>query len=205
MRYLSALGAWSIRVGLCLAMCGVLIGLQAVYVLAAPPQREIAVQDTTQLWAQLLTAGVVLAVGTAVIGMFFRFKDKALEQASEDRQMAARAVLEAKEAVLKRTDEDKDALARDLGKISADVTKLTHTLEGVSGFGGILPAMVIAERRRHDLNNQMAAILLLVQEMARALGEVTGRLGVPFDAKDLQQDIANARKKNDALRNGERP
>lgn len=202
MRFLVGFCQWCHRVGVLLAIAGLVLAGRA---LAARPQGPaVSVQDTGGLWAQLVTAGVVLAVGVAVIRMFFTFKDAATRQAEDDRRANHRALQEAKDALLARTDEDKDELARELGKIGGNVQELNHALKGVGGYGGLLSAMLTHERRRHDLNNQMAALLLLMQHMVRVVGEVSGRLGVKFDQAEVQSDLNDLKRKNDALRNGER-
>lgn len=183
----------SFRIGLVLVTLGLVLAVRAAYLLAQVP--AVAVRDESSLWAELLNAGIVLLVGAAVIGMFFRYKDAAIRQAELDRQAGAKALQEAKDAVLQRTDQDKEELARDLGKISTEVTEMNHALKGIAGYGGIMADMVKQERRRHDLNNQFTVVLLMMHEMASAIGKACGRLGIDFDEAEMQKDIADLQRR----------
>lgn len=99
------------------------------------------------LWGQLLNSGIMLAVGGAVITIFFRFKDKITDQVNEDKLAAARAVLEAKQEL----DEKLDDLTR-------AVEVVRNELLGMDGKSGLISEIGVSRERRHRMANMLTTL-----------------------------------------------
>lgn len=141
-----------------------------------PP--PVPTQDTGALWAQLLTAGVILAIGVWAIKEFLKFKEAAEKSMAEGTKESARRLQEVKD---------------DLG---IKVTELNHALMGVAGHGGILAMADADQRRRHDLANHIHRIAHVLSEVVRLQGLICQRLDIPYDAQLGQ----NLERKGDGTR-----
>ena len=183
---------WCRRVAVVITAIGLLLLGRTLVLLAR--QEPQPVKDQSQLWAQLVTAGLVLGVGVWAIKTFLQFKDEAVKQAAEDRIAAASKAEEVRTVAITKAEEVKAALATQITLQTREMQDLHYAIMGVQGRGGLLAESETDQRRRHDLNNQVHAITLALIEVLQTQGVICQKLGVPFDGR-LVDDLKAGEKK----------
>lgn len=181
-RFYEATGRWCKRIGPTLViLSALLVGYTLVLLardglLPVVQDPQVQVHDPTQLWAQLITAGVILGIGVWAIKTFLTFKDEAVKQAALDRQAAVDAA--------NRVEKN---LAERLEGQTRETQELHYALMGVKGKGGLLAAAEADARRRHDLNDRLHWLTMVTHELAMVLNRVCHEAGIPFDHNLLQE------------------
>lgn len=136
---------------------------------------EIGDQEP-KLWAQLFQSGIILAVGGAVITMFFRFKDTATAKMQSDKEEQTKAINEAKAE-----------LARSQEATRRQIEQLTYAVLGIEGHGGgMMAAIATDQTRRHELVTSVMRLYERVHDLAVLTRRLCQEAGLDFDNRLLE-------------------
>jgi len=183
---------WCRRVAAVITATGLLLLGRTLILFAR--QEPQPVKDQSQLWAQLVTAGLVIGVGVWAIKTFLAFKDEAVRQAAEDRIAAVSKAEEVRTVAITKAEEVKAALAAQIALQTREMQDLHYAIMGVQGRGGLLADSATDQRRRHDLGNHVLGLTAVLVEVVQTQGIICQKLGIPYDGSIADDIKATVRK-----------
>jgi hypothetical protein len=150
--------------GVLLCLDGVAVGAVAVL------QEVVPVQDHNQLWAQLITSGIILAIGGAVIRHLISFQREYADQRLKDQ-----AAMEAE------TDNRHRENLVTLHTLQSSLGEMRYLLLGAQGEGGLIEGERRNRRVRHDLTQDLTLLAHRVQHMETYLLRISDKVDAPFN------------------------
>jgi hypothetical protein len=161
--------------GVLLCLDGVAVGAVAVL------QEVVPVQDHNQLWAQLITSGIILAIGGAVIRHLISFQREYADQRLKDQAAIEHRFQVERQAMEAETDNRHRENLVTLHTLQSSLGEMRYLLLGAQGEGGLIEGERRNRRVRHDLTQDLTLLAHRVQHMETYLLRISDKVDAPFN------------------------